>query len=192
MIAAERKAGDDLFSSVQDGRLASECAAMRQDTEYRFVIVEGDMLFGADGHLKDKHFGHWTRTGVRNLIRTIRYVEGCDVEYAHDVEETVTILRELHDYLDDSSHGSHQSRPSLRSNWPVTQFDERVEYFYQGLPGTSLSRGIGKDKARRLAAVYTSPIALFNAAVKDIAAIKGIGRNTAGAIHHFLHEEATL
>lgn len=187
-IAAERKAvPGDLLASVTDGRLARECAAMREEAQYRFLIHEGRILYTPDGYVKDGHIQRrWTRTGVRNLLRSIRFVEGADIEFSDNIEDTINVLREIHGYFN-NEHGSYRARPRLESNWPVTLYEERYMYWLQGLPTTEYGRGIGPSRAKRVAQVFPNPSSLFSASVEGIVTVSGIGERTAKGIWEFLH-----
>ncbi len=193
VVAERKKIPGDLLASVGDGRLASQCAAMREQGDFRFLIPEGTIHYSVDGHvIEDKKPSHWTRTGIRNLLRSIRFVEGVDIEYSKNIPNTISILQELQGYFDTGKHGSYRTRPGLKSDWPVTQYEERYLHWLQGLPGTSVERSLGPATAKRIANVYSNPPALFAAEVEEIEGIKGIGEKTAKGIWGFLHGEAVV
>jgi len=182
MVAAERKRmPSDLIASVQDGRLARECAAMREDAEYRVLLCEGRCHYTADGHLKMGGVdSRWTRTAIRNLLRSVRYVEGVDVEFTDSIPDTVAALVELHNYFDQPQHTSIRSRQRIESDWPYPTYQERYIYWLQGLPHINIRR------ARSIAAAYDTPAAVVAAAIDGSLHVKGIGRITAQAISRFL------
>lgn len=183
VVAAERKrTPGDLLASVTDGRLAKECLAMREEADFRFLISEGRIKYTEDGHVVDgKYPSHWTRTGIRNLFRSIRFVEEVDIEFSLNIPDTVQVLRELQGYFDNTSHGSFRARPSIKSDWPVATYEEMYIYWIQGLPGISRIRAIS------IASRFGSPGELFAAAFEEWMNIPRFGKKTVGPIYQFLH-----
>ena len=182
-VAAERKKSPgDLLASVADGRLARECAAMRDEAEFRFLISEGRIKYTKDGHVQDgKYPSHWTRTGIRNLFRSIRFVEEVDIEYTTNIPDTVRALRELQAYFDEKKHGSLRARASIQKNWPVVTYEERFLYWIQGLPG------ISRVRAGSIASRFQNPTEVFAATFEDWMKIPRLGDKTITPIYQFLH-----
>jgi len=116
------------------------------------------------------------------MLRTLQYVEGMYIEQAVDDQDLVTIVNELQDYFDmvKSRHLSFKKRPGLQSNWVVPLHQERVQYFYQGLPSCSSSR------SRALYGKFPVPTDLCNASVETICEVPGIGHGLATKIYDFL------
>lgn len=188
IVAVERKFfPDDLLASVRDGRLARECAAMRQNAPFRFVIIEGRGRYTRDGKLRvgrRKKPSAWTRAGVRNLTRSIRFVEGADIEYSDNIVDTVGILKELQRYFDNPTHVGLRTRPGFESDWPIPTYQERFIYWLQGCgPGISIIR------ARALANHFKNPMELMVASVEDLTEVSGIGKKLAPVIYNFLRGE---
>ena len=183
VVAAERKKSPgDLLSSVTDGRLARECAAMREEAEYRFLIPEGRIHYTRDGHVLDgKWPSHWTRTGIRNLFRSIRFVEEADVEFSINIPDTIRVLRELQEYFDQKRHGSFRARPGIQKNWPVVTYEERFLYWLQGLPS------ISRIRAESIANRFANPAEVFSATFEDWMSIPRFGEKTVTPIYQFLH-----
>ena len=186
-IAAERKQfPGDFVASVRDGRLAKECAAMRQETPWRVVIVEGEPRYSAGGKLiLQGKPSEWTRKGIRNLFRSIRYVEGCDVEFSMDIQDTVEVLKEVQSYFDQKDHLSLRRRPSFESSWPVPIYEERFVHWLQGCgPQFSIIR------ARAIAQIFKSPLEIASAYMdgtltERLKSIHGISDKLAGAFVGF-------
>lgn len=183
LVALERKKfPSDFLASVEDSRLAKECASMRADSGYRILIVEGKGKYTKDGYLKrGTKVTRWTKSGIRNLMRSIRYVEATDIEFSDNIEGTVEILKELQEYFDADTHLSIRSRRKFTSCTQfVPTYEERFNFFLQGLPSINIIR------ARALAGVFKSPMEVFSASVEDLKSIKGIGGKTATSIYNFL------
>lgn len=181
IIGLERKAiPDDLISSLFDGRLSREIQAMREQCDICILIKHGKYTFHRDGSLKC-HQGNWTREGLKNFERTIQYVEGLYIEEAEDDLALVDLIHNLQTYFDQTNHFSLKTRPGIQADWIVPSHEERLRYFYQGLPGFSTVR------AKNLAQKYPNPCDLFKASVDDLMTIHGIGKVLATKAYEFMH-----
>lgn len=184
VVAVERKKfPNDFIASVDDSRLAKECAAMREEGDFRFVIVEGKGRYSGNRLMLGRKPSRWTRAGIRNLMRSIRYVEDADVEYTSNIKDTVSRLVELQEYFDKEDHLSLRVRAGCKSNIHFTPtYEERLLHFYQGLPSVSIIR------ARELAKIYPCSVDLHKASLEDLLKVPGIGKQTAEAIYVFINE----
>ena len=182
IIAIERKKfPSDLITSVNDGRLARECAAMREIGTFRVVIFEGKPRYTIDDKLRvGAKVSNWSRSRIRNLRRSIRYVEACDIEDTTDIKDTIKCVRELQAYFDNPKHLSIRIRPNIETSWFRPTYEERLVYFYQGLPGVSIMR------SRALAENFVNPMKLFKAASEDIMKIRGFSKVLSENISNFL------
>ena len=185
-VLAERKRfPEDFVASVQDGRMAKECAAMRQDSSFRFLIVEGKGNYDKDNRLfLGGRSSRWTKSGIRNLYRSIRFVEGIDIEFTDSIVDTVDCLVELQHYFDTENHVSLRNRQTFESNWLIPVYEEQLTYFYQGLPGIKIVR------ARKLSKEFPNPMNLFSATVERLKQVDGIGDKLASGIYGFLRGES--
>jgi len=181
-IPIERKhIPDDLLASVTDGRLQRELAAMRQVSKFPILLCHGRFTYSTDGTLvMGRRRQNWTKKGIRNLCRTIRYVEGIDIEWADTVEDMVETVQEIEKYFNQTHHLSLKIRPGIHTNWLVPSRSEKIQYFYQGLPIISAIR------AKELEKKYPYPIDLYGATIDDLMTIPGFGRTIAKGIYDFL------
>lgn len=182
-IGVERKkVPGDLLSSIEDGRLGREIVAMREDTDIQVILLHGKIKYKQDGtvYVGAKRQSHWTEKGITNLLRTIEYVERCYIEYANNDQALLTILEDLQEYMDKGKHLSLKGRPGIQKEWIVSTSQERVIYFYQGIPGIRIVR------AKYIQEKFPNPVDLFGANVDDISKINGIGKSTALGIYNFL------
>ena len=186
-VVAERKViPDDLISSISDGRLARECAAMREASEYRVVILEGHFRYTSDGGLRiGNRPTRWSKKAVRNIIRSIRYVEGCDIEYSDDILDTVEVLKELQFYFDKKEHLSMRVRPKFESDWLIPTYEERFIYWLQGFRPR-----IGIVHSRAIAKVFHNPMEVGQAyadgtLVEKLISVPGIGNTLAKGFIEF-------
>ena len=179
-----KKVPGDLLASVTDGRLAREISAMREVSQFFVVLLHGTIIYRKDDsvYMYGNKGRNWTKKGVRNLLRTLQFVEGAYIEYASTDEELVQVVNELQEYFDRQYHLSFRLRPSFQTNWIMPTRQEKVIYFFQGLPGISAIR------AKSLSEKFPSPLNLYQASVDDITQISGLGNVLATRIYNFLRE----
>lgn len=175
----------DLLASVDDGRLNRELIAMREvnPTLYLLLLVGKFKFRGNDLVMPSKKMRVWSKKGIRNLMRSLVLFEGCVIETAEDDQEMVAILNEWQDYLDATSHRSIRCRPGFTPDYSRSekmQYEERVKYFYQGLPDIKAGR------AEPLQKKFPKPLDLYAASVEDIMTIDGFGKKLAQGIYNFL------
>ena len=182
LVAVERKKfPGDFLASVADGRLARECASMREAADYGVVISEGKPRYKDSRLLSGRKILNWNKKAIRNLYRSIRYVESCDVEFSDNIQDTVQILLELQQYFDKEKHLSIRNRSGFDSAWPYPTYRERFVYWIQGC-----GAGIKASRAEEIANIFHSPMELFNASVSDIRQVPGIGSKMSESIYNFL------
>ena len=182
-IGIERKqCPGDLLSSVSDGRLNREILAMREECNISVILLQGNIRYNKNGTVKlgKRTSYHWTDKGIKNLFRTIQYVEGCYLESARNSVELVQVVNDLQEYFDKKDHTSLKSRTRIQTNWLVPSKDERVVYFYSGLPG------LGITGARKLYERFSTPLLLYQASIEEIRQIRGMGKTMAESIYKFL------
>jgi len=182
-VGIERKAvPSDLIASVDDGRLRKELIAMREECDFQVIMLHGIMRFDSNSQLilGNKRRSRWTRTGIRNLRRTLEWVEGCYVEQVPNDRELVEAIEDLQYYLDKGKHLSLKGRPGIQRDWILPTKVERVLHFYDGIPG------IAPVRAKALALAFPEPMSIYEASIDNIAGVQGIGKPTAKKIYNFL------
>ena len=183
-VAVERKKfPQDFLASVEDGRFSSECAAMRDISEFCFLICEGRPRYSRFGKLMaGRRESRYTKAGFRNLCRSLQFIEGVSIEWSSSHEDTVRVLIELQDYFDKDKHLSLRTRPKLITQWfESATYEQRFLFWLQGC-----GPGIGPVTAIELAKVFKTPSQLHSAEVDDIMSVKGVGKITASSIYNFL------
>lgn len=128
---------EDLFASLNDGRLARELALMNA-LEWRVLVPEGRPKFDPSGHLLSEGNSRWTKASIRNLMRSMKIQHGVDVEWSDDIEDTVEIAHEFEDYLSKTTHRSLLTRPKsnkTQDEWGMFNQRDWARFFLQGLPG---------------------------------------------------------
>jgi len=176
-----KKLPGDFLTSVDDGRLRREIIAMRGECDHQLVLLHGVFRYDRHGQVLDgKRTLRWTRTGIRNIRRTIEWVEGCFIEQAEDDQELIDVIETLQKYLNEKHHFSLKGRPGIQKTWVVPTMEERVIHFYDGIPD------IAPVRAKALAARFPSPMELYEASAEDIATMSGFGKQSAIKIYNFL------
>ena len=183
-IPVERKKfPSDFLASVEDGRFSSECAAMRDMSEFCFVIAEGKPRYKNNRLMRGRRTTRYNRAGFRNLCRSLEFVEGCKIEWSSDTIDTVEILKELQGYFDKEKHLSFKARPKLHTAWHELgpTYEQRFLFWLQGC-----GAGIGPANAIVLAKKFNTPQDLHNAEIHDIIECRGVGQTLATSIYNFL------
>ena len=165
-----------------DGRFSKECAAMREQSQWNFVILEGKPHWRKGQLLVGSIVTNWTKKAIRNLKRSLELVEGCHIIETKNTEETTIALEELAEYFDEQKHDSLRCRPGIVTNWPAPLKRERYLYWIQGLPEIKAGR------AELLVEKFPTPMNLFLASKEEIQQVKGLGRYLTNRIWEFLHE----
>lgn len=194
-IPIERKENPgDFLASVNDGRLKRELAGMGEVSTIRIVLLHGKVQYDSEGRLIVgwKHISRgrkiprvlngWNKTGMRNLRRTLQYVEGIFIEEADNDEELVQVVSELQVYFDKDRHLSLKTRTKLHHAWPITARPEMVMEFYQGIPGISAVR------AMTLYEACPNPLDLYQYTVEELVKLHGIGYVIANHTYNFLRQ----
>jgi len=183
-LPIERKAvPGDLLSSVTDGRLMREIIAMREESDFYIVLLHGEINYKSSGLVDLGYRGQhktkgWTKKGVRNLLRSLQYVEGAYLEYAKDDDELVEIIHELQEYFDTNEHNSLRVRSKIHAGMKSRK--ARVISFYQGLPECRYGRSEMLYKA------FPVPLQLYEASIEQINEVRGFGRVLSENIYNFL------
>ena len=182
-VAVERKAfPSDFVASVRDGRWAKEAAAMREWAPYRIGILEGEPRYDAEDHLIiGNRTSQWTKKGIRNMIRSVKWVEGLDIEWTYDMNDTVECLHEIQGWFDETNHWSLRTRPTVKGSWYTPIYEERFIHWLQGC-----GKGVSIGRARKLAEYFHTPFEIFNASIEDLQACPGIGEGIATGLYNFL------
>lgn len=81
-IIIERKdlASGDFFESIKDGRLFNQCAEMRELSEWCYVLIMGQLIWGADGKIIGTG---WNFRSIQGVLADVQEL-GVSVVYAKD------------------------------------------------------------------------------------------------------------
>ena len=181
-----KKFPEDFFASLDDGRLAREMAQLAY-LEWRLLVPEGTPNFTTDGHLVDYNYSRWTRKGLRNLLRSARIQHGVDVEWSDSIEDTVSIVCELEDYLKENVHRSLLTRPKenrTRDEWGDHSRRDWARFFLQGFPG------VGSARAEAIYDTFGRVPMRWDCTEEELMKVWGIGPKTAKTLMRLFDAEA--
>jgi ERCC4-type nuclease len=187
LLGIQRKeAPSDFLASLEDGRLARELPLLHLGADFPILLLEGTFNYDAGGRLSiDGRPTRYNRSGIKNLLRSVFYTHGIVVERSENLSDTPNVVRELVDYLS-HDHTSLLNRPKLQVVWGKPTSDQQHCYFYQGMPG------VGVVLAQSLTSVFPTPADLVKASLEDLKALPQIGKQRAGRIHAFLHDDSDV
>jgi Fanconi anemia group M protein len=157
-VGFERKTGEDLVNSLQDGRLFRQLTIMRRVFRRRILIVEGDVspsrlpLNGQDGL--------WCRISIGLQTPILR---------SRSVEHTARIVFRCALQIFGFTYPHAATGAKTKGADPG---------FYQRLALVSLP-GIGLARARSLLAHFGSLKGVLSASQSDLLAVQGIGQHHA-------------
>ena len=177
-----KKIPSDLIASIEDGRLGREILAMREECKVMIILLHGVMRYNENGTLRlgRRTSYRWNEKGIRNIRRTLEFVEGCYIETARNDKELVNVVNEIQDYLNEKDHFSTKGRLPIKSDWIKSTYYERVRYWMDGLPG------VGARGAILLTDRFLTPMSLFQATIEEIDEVPHIGKVVAANIYNFL------
>lgn len=87
-LIIERKEIPDLLTSIKDGRLFNQCAEMRQHSQWCYVLILGQLVWGLDGKILSTG---WQFRSVQGALLKIQEM-GVSVVYAQDSNDLAPAL----------------------------------------------------------------------------------------------------
>jgi len=95
-VGIERKATNDLLSSIASGRLQKQLGRLKAEFDYPLLVIQGQILLGADGHaIADNRETGFNYHAVQMLLWSLQ-TKGIFVLYAAGRDEFAAIVRALH------------------------------------------------------------------------------------------------
>lgn len=137
-IIIERKEPNDLLGSIADGRLFNQCAAMRQDFEWCYLVICGQMPWGYDGKIIGTN---WNFRSVEGALLQVQEL-GVGVTYSqndNDLAHTVA-------WLLNRNRTQHIIIPARKTGLPMPD-DQKI---LSSLPGIGPERALELLRDRNL------------------------------------------
>lgn len=138
LIIIERKEPNDLLGSIADGRLFNQCAEMRQESDWCYIVITGQLMWGYDGKIAGTQWNFRSVQGAllqaQELGIGIVYSQN-DTDFAHTCGWLLSRNRKIHTHI-----------PPRKTGIPMP-IDQKI---LSSLPG------IGRDKALEL--LHSKPL----------------------------------
>ncbi len=168
----------DFLKSARDGRIAREAALLRKLPFSQF-LAEGRFRYYPDTSVVvpgvPKGTYRFTRKGVRGIELSIRVVQGIDLIYVEDMDETVEYLRYLREYMSKEKHTTIFKRPRGADAWGYKDRKEDLLWILQGFPG------VGVGTAEKILDAFGGEIPLrWACTLEDLLQIPRMTKTTAG------------
>lgn len=170
-LLVERKTITDLSASIKDGRLFNQAGKLASMPMQSMIIVEGTASMV-------QSFG-LTREAIQGALVSLSLIFKIPLLRSRNPEETARLI--LYAARQVQSYGCKQlyPRPFPYSRKLKDKYKRQI-HVLQGLPG------IGPARASLLLDKFGTLKAIFNAPVKELEQIPGIGKNTAGQINRII------
>lgn len=181
-LAIQRKTfPDDLLASLDDGRLARELPLLAQ-AEFPVLIVEGQPMWTADGHLMHGWSSRWTRAQLRNLLRSVWRVHGVSVEHTDSLDDTAAAVLELEAWFKKDVHRSllTRSKTPIKNDWGLSNRRDFGRFFLQGLPG------VGSTLAEQIFDHFGRVPLRWDCTLEELMSVYGIGKKRAKVLWEIL------
>lgn len=168
----ERKRVPDFLESLFDSRLFAQAKRLADSPLRPFLILEGPPSEWAHRHIQ--------RESIQGAMLTLSVVFGIPVLRSQSEEETARLLR----YTARQLQATTSAAPNRPGRRPTGKRAIQVRVL------TSIPR-VGLKRARCLLERFGTLEGVVAATREELAAVPGIGKQTAQSIHWAVHEETT-
>lgn len=94
LLVIERKTPDDLLASIKDGRLFQQCAAMRKQSEWAYLVITGALGYSKDGFVMTAHRATgWRWNDVQGALLSVQDLGVSLITCLGDEQYEDTVLR---------------------------------------------------------------------------------------------------
>ncbi|MCD6447920.1 MAG: hypothetical protein J7L58_02595 [Thermoplasmata archaeon] len=168
-IAAERKRAEDFIDSLIKKRIFEQVRRLKEAYEKPILIIEDEGLFSRNVDSR----------AIYGAIACLLTDYEIPVVRTRDAFETASLL-----YAIAAREQFRKKRvPALRGDKPSMNLKERQQFIVEGLPNVSAVL------AKRLLSHFGSVKNIFNASVKELQKVEGIGKKKAAAIVEVIEAE---
>lgn len=173
---------DDLFASLNDGRLSKELLQM-QTLDIAVLLLKGTPFYTSDGYLVDVQGSRWKDTAIHNFQRSLFIQHRVYTEWVKDDHMAVNIIHEWLEYMS-KAHRGISTRPKPETNsWGKTSSREWGLYLLQSFPG------IGPKRAGAIFDKFGKVPLRWECAAEELTEVEGIGKATAQRLVQALESE---
>jgi len=182
LLGIQRKeVPSDFISSFSDGRMARSLALLTANCTLTRLVAEGRFKYWSDGTVdlgmgrdKKRIPSRYTEKHVRGMTFDIEFVRGVVIDYTRNIDDTVTYIRQVSDFLAREKHPGLYSRPSAKGAWFVPSARDIDLWILQSFPG------IGPSIADKIIEKFDGKIPLkWTCTLEELLSIPGLGKKNA-------------
>ncbi|NOX71381.1 MAG: hypothetical protein GXO64_01650 [Candidatus Micrarchaeota archaeon] len=169
-VGIERKTVHDFISSIKDGRLFDQLSRMKEIFEKPILLIEGDTKFLRNGK-------HINASAVNGAFSSIASDYNIPIIWTSDRKETAEQIY----WIAKREQENKKSLPVARATQKMRTTKDMQEFLISGLPE------INTELSKRLLSKFRTPYNVFNADIKDLTEVEGVGIERAKRIYEVLH-----
>lgn len=167
-VGVQRKAIPDFVASVIDGRLAKEVGQMNQLGPVRALILEGPLIWSADGAWMGRGY-RWDQSRHDQAVLSL-CAQGIWVLRSDGLQDTARLIGEIERWSRKEKHHFARARGAISGMWGTPSSREYGIYALQSLPG------VGPELAERVYDHFGRVPWAWACSENDLLAIDGIGK----------------
>jgi len=168
-ICIEKKIVKDFIQSITDKRLFQQLKAMKDNFEKPILIIEGE----------ESLYGYLNPNVIRGALAAITVDLSIPILWTRDLADTAGLVF----WIAKREQIDEKREITLRNKKIPETIEEQQEYLIASLPD------ISDVRAKALLEHFKSPKNVFNASVKELQDVKGIGEKIAEKIKKIIEKE---
>ena len=168
-ICIEKKIVKDFIQSITDKRLFQQLKAMKDNFEKPILIIEGE----------ESLYGYLNPNVIRGALAAITVDLSIPILWTRDLADTAGLVF----WIAKREQIDEKREITLRNKKVPKTIEEQQEYLIASLPD------ISDVRAKALLEHFKSPKNVFNASVKELQDVKGIGEKIAEKIKKIIEKE---
>jgi ERCC4-type nuclease len=176
IVGVERKNAKDYLASITDGRRNNQLFQMSSNLDFSIMLIEGSPIDVIE-HLQYYSERPLTRKAVYSslvgnvLARSPRGLQGVISQcYSANYFDTALVIKYIHEHINDPKKMIRMYSPIKKLQY--TNLDHCVAIL-------ACYPGIGEKRALDILKKFETPRNAYNASVKELITIKGIGKKIA-------------
>jgi len=168
-VVIEKKTVQDFIKSIVDKRLFQQLNCMKDNFEKPILIIEGE----------EPLYGYFHPNIIRGALAAISVDLSIPILWTRDLADTAGLVY----WIAKREQIDEKREIALRNKKVPETVEKQQEYLIESLPDISLVR------AKALLKHFKTPKNIFNASVKDLQEVKGIGEKIAKKIKEVIEKE---
>jgi Fanconi anemia group M protein len=168
-VVIEKKTVKDFIQSITDKRLFQQLMDMKDNFEKPLLIIEGE----------EPLYGYLHPNIIRGALASVTVDLGIPILWTRDLADTAGLVY----WIAKREQIDEKRENALRNKKTPETIEEQQEYLIASLPDISLVR------SEALLKHFKSPQNVFNASIKELQEVKGIGRKIAEKIKKVIENQ---